>query len=115
MNNVTKTVTERCGDYGHGPALHPGSTSREITHCDVSGIASLLLSFHSSAWIFAAIYYWLCWAFLVCTALGALVTLYRSCLKMDPASNAAEDDEEQLLDDRNPFSGASAPPAELTS
>ncbi len=63
-----------------------------------------------SAWIFAAAYYWLGWAFLVVTAVGVVVHLYLALCTGRGRRRGEQEDEEDLLDDGNPFASGSAAP-----
>lgn len=67
--------------------------------CTLTRVAFLLLAFHSKAWIFGALYYWLTWAFLAVVLMGAGVTLYRARTYVEVEG----EDTEELLDEGNPF------------
>ncbi len=60
-----------------------------------------------SAWVFAAIYYWMGWAFLVLIVFGFLINIYLACCRR--RSLSGQEDEAGLLDeDANPFGGEGA-------
>ena len=61
MENTTHLVPKPCTGAG---------SARPAVDCDLTRLATLLLAFHSDAWIFPAAYYWLTWAFLGASLFG---------------------------------------------
>lgn len=88
IGNVTEHKVEKCDDI-ESPS----------SGCNMSRIAYILLAFHSKVWIFGALYYWLVWVFIVVVLVGSGLAVFRSRRPTIPV----EDDEDELLDENNPF------------
>ncbi|TRY62684.1 hypothetical protein TCAL_04648 [Tigriopus californicus] len=91
IGNVTTEIMQRCNNI-HSPA----------DGCIMTRVAFLLMAYHTNIWFFGAIYYWMVWIFVVVIVAGACYSLYqaRKPLVLE------QDDEEELLEDSNPFAAA---------
>lgn len=80
---TNNTIIEHCDD-AHAPQ----------DECTATMIAHFLMTFHTKAWIFGAVYYWLIWIFL-------LVLFGRAALELFQCSRrrVTMPDEEELLND----------------
>jgi len=86
-----QTVVERCNNV-HAP----------LNECNMTIIATFLLAFHTKAWIFGAVYYWLTWIFIVIILGGTCLSLFqctrrsRGMISSDP-----NEDEDELLNNES--------------
>lgn len=86
-----QTVVERCNNV-HAPP----------DECNMTIIATFLLAFHTKAWIFGAVYYWLTWIFIAIILGGSCFSLFhctrrsRGIISSDP-----NEDEDELLNNES--------------
>lgn len=111
LNVILFTIAPDYTTYGSQKyATTHGNDTKMIEHCDdahapagdcnMTRISLLLMSFHTKAWIFGALYYWLTWLFLLVIFCGSFVAIYRTCkMRRGGRSAASDDDEDELLDD----------------
>ena len=85
--DTNQTSIEHCNDV-HAP----------IEDCNMTILATFLLAFHTKAWIFGAVYYWLTWIFLIILFGGTSLTLFQCTKRGRRMVNVTNDDEEELLD-----------------
>ena len=71
---------------------------RPIEDCNMTILATFLLAFHTKAWIFGAVYYWLTWIFLVILFVGTSISLFQCTRRGRRLVDNHTDDEDELLD-----------------
>ena len=75
---------------------------RCFRECNMTIIATFLLAFHTKAWIFGAVYYWLTWIFIAIILGGTCFSLFqctrrsRGIISSDP-----NEDEDELLNNES--------------
>ena len=86
QKDTNQTIIEHCSN------LAPAED------CNKTIIASFLLAFHTKAWIFGAVYYWLTWIFLVILFVGTSISLFQCTRRGRRLVDNHTDDEDELLD-----------------
>ena len=85
--DTNQTSIEHCNNV-HAPK----------DECNMTIIATFLLAFHTKAWIFGAVYYWLTWIFLVILFVGTSISLFQCTRRGRRLVTNHSDDEDELLD-----------------
>lgn len=86
-NPDNQTSIEHCNNV-HAPEAE----------CNMTIIATFLLAFHTKAWIFGAVYYWLTWIFIVILFVGTSISLFQCTRRGRRLVSNHSDDEDELLD-----------------